>query len=459
MAKLRPWLLVLGLCFGIFVFDLFTPVGVATGLLFALVIPISARSLGPRPTLWVALLCGVLNVAGAWLSPPGGVPWMALVNRALVMVLIFGATVLTVARLRVEDNLRRQQRSLEEFKYALDQSAIVATADARGRITYANDRFCQISKYAREELLGQDHRLINSGYHPKEFIRDLWDTIRTGRVWRGEIRNRAKDGSIYWVDTTIVPFVDEHGKPFQYLAIRADITERKRAEQRLVEQGALVRLGQMAAVVAHEVKNPLAGIAGAVQVIGGRLPEASADRQIVQEILARIAALDASVKDLLLFARPRLPQLAPVPLGALLHDTVALLLRDPQAHHVTIHLPAEDALVSGDAEQLRPLFLNILLNAAQAMQGQGEVRVAIARRDGQCLLSVTDTGPGIPAEVREHIFEPFYTTKHRGTGLGLAIARRVIEMHGGSIGASCQPGGGTTIEITLPLREGAPAPG
>jgi PAS domain S-box-containing protein len=143
---------------------------------------------------------------------------------------------------------RRALKEITDYKYALDESAIVAITDQKGIIQYANENFCKISKYSLDELIGQDHRILNSRYHPADFIRDLWVTIGNGKSWRGEFRNRAKDGSIYWVDTYVVPFLNENGKPYQYLAIRQDITKRKKAEKELKQSE--LRLNE-AQAVAH----------------------------------------------------------------------------------------------------------------------------------------------------------------------------------------------------------------
>jgi PAS domain S-box-containing protein len=446
----------------IFGLDVWLPRGTGVPMLYVVPLLVATLSGPPRFQFVAATVLSVMVIAGGAIAPSLIPLTYALANRGIALAVIWtAATVLSDFRrtwldlqLRTRD-LQARTKDLADVNFALDQSAIVAVTDTKGRIKYVNQKFCDISQYTREELLGQDHRILNSGYHPKEFIRDLWITIANGRIWRGEIRNRTKDGSIYWVDTTIVPFLDARGKPYQYMAIRYEITARKASEERLREQEALAHLGRMAAVVAHEVKNPIAGIRGALQVIGSRMAEGSRDKPVVGEIIARLDALNRIVQDLLVFARPRELKAEPVALTTLIGNTVDMLRRDPTLTGLDIEVSGDGAVIDADAEQLLLVFQNILMNAAQAMAGAGRVRVDIARDDGLWRVSIADEGPGMPPEVRARVFEPFFTTKSRGTGLGMPIARRVIEAHGGDIQVEAPPDGGTVVVITLPAARTA----
>ena len=195
-------------------------------------------------------------------------------------------------RKQAEAELRQTLQELEFEKFALDQSAIVSNTNEFGTITYVNDQFCELFKYSREELIGKTHKLVNSGYHPADFFKQLWSTIRQGKVWRGEMKNQAKDGTLFWLDTTIVPFLNSSGEPHQYVAIRKDITQRKHAEEAvrlsesqlrtknqelakalrdvqktqsmMVQNEKMVSLGQLVAGVAHEINNPVSFIYGNV---------------------------------------------------------------------------------------------------------------------------------------------------------------------------------------------------
>jgi PAS domain S-box-containing protein len=347
---------------------------------------------------------------------------------------------------------------LQALRYALDQAAIVAMTDVSGRITFANDKFCAISQFSREELIGQDHRIVNSGLHSKEFMRNLWQTIARGQVWHGEIRNKAKDGSFYWVDTTVVPFLDDGGKPYQYIAIRHDITERKLGEERLRHQEALARVGQLAAMVAHEVKNPLAGIKAALQVLIARRPPGDPDITVMRDIIDRSDALNELISDLLVFSRPKPPQFHAIQLRAVVSESVGLMKKDPLAAAVGTEIEGADIGLFADGSMLRAVFSNLLMNAAQAMHGSGMVHIHLDREDGQARVRIRDTGPGVPQAIRDKIFEAFFTTKARGGGLGLPIARRSVELHGGTLSLDSAPEGGTVATVLLPLRTAAHQP-
>lgn len=374
----------------------------------------------------------------------------------------------------VRDALERSLKELADIKFALDQSTIVAITDQRGIINYVNDEFCRISKYSRPELLGQDHRIINSAYHPKEFIRELWTRIASGNVWKGELRNRAKDGSIYWVDTTIVPFLNSDGKPYQYVAIRHDITQRKAAEEQVLKQATELQraaqlsfVGELAAGLAHEIKNPLAGIQGAVDILIRRRDKNDPEREALEGMRHEVARIDNTVRALLDRARPRLSSVVNESLTNVVDRAVSLakgqlVTAVTRGHHVRIEYePPDDPItIPIDSAQIEDAVLNLIINAIEACQTGGYVKVRVARLqverldvlEEEAIIEVEDDGVGISDEDQARIFNPFFTTRSSGTGLGLPAVRRIARLHGGRVEVTSTLGKGSLFTIYLPVN-------
>jgi PAS domain S-box-containing protein len=442
--------------------DAVTPPGVAVPVFYVAPVLLFLTAGKYWEPLLAALGATVLIIAGVYVAPIGGSAELGAINRPIETLVVWISAGLvaqyrrTVTRWTAQYERDQHARTesierLEEMRYALDQAAIVAATDQRGLITYVNDKFCEISKYPRSELLGQDHRLINSAFHPKDFIRDLWRTIAQGRVWRGEIRNRAKDGTFYWVDTTIVPLLNADGKPRQYLAIRSDITARKVAEQQLTDQAALAQLGQLATVVAHEVRNPLAGVKGSLQILRSRTTAEPQDRQIIDAMIARLDVLNAKVEDIMRFAKPRTPRIESVDVRPVLLDAIASARAASGDSCTPIQAPRISATVRADREMLGAMLLNLLMNACQS--GSREpIDVELLLSDGMCRIEIADRGVGVTEQDIERVFEAFHTTKKSGTGLGLAIVRRLATLQGGTIQLRPRAGGGAIASITLPAH-------
>ena len=359
------------------------------------------------------------------------------------------------------------RRELNNIRHALNQSAIVAITNKQGRIIHVNDKFCEISGYSREELLGQDHRIINSGYHSKEFFKELWKTIAAGKIWEGEIRNRSKTGQIYWVNTTIVPFLDEAGSPDQYVSIRYEITQRKQAEETLqvyahrLEQSNR-ELQDFASIAAHDLQEPLRKILA----FGDRLSTRFRDqlsldaKDQLDRILSSAQRMRKLIDDLLTYSRvaTRARNFEPTALDQIIQDTLSDLeirIEQTQAKIETGQLP----VVEADSSQMRQLFQNLISNALKFHKKGESPRVIIGATisDSQCVLSIQDSGIGFDEKYLDRIFTIFQRlhgrSEYDGTGVGLAVCRRIAERHGGHITARSNEGMGATFFVTLPLKQ------
>jgi PAS domain S-box-containing protein len=359
-------------------------------------------------------------------------------------------------RMRLDGELRASEarwRSIVDS--AVDGIVVI---DAHGCIESFNSAAERLFGYEERELLGHNvNVLMPSPYHEEHdtYIARYLATgvpkiIGTGR----EVTARRKDGSTFPLHLSVGKMTVDGATKFT--GILHDLSARVRIEAQLREQASLARIGEMAAVIAHEVKNPLAGIRGAIQVIGARLPKDSKDVVMVKEIVSRIDALNDLMKDLLLFARPPQPKPSPVDVATLVAATADLLGGDPALKDVRVSVAGAAPTIMADPELLKIVFVNLLVNSAHAMQGKGTIRVSLEAVADMSQITVADHGPGMPADVLDKIFVPFFTTKARGTGLGLPTAKRLIEAHQGQISIACPAAGGTVVTIKLPAA-GAPA--
>jgi PAS domain S-box-containing protein len=356
-------------------------------------------------------------------------------------------------RKTAEANLKESLKENLDIKFALDQSTIVAFTDARGIITSVNDKFCEISKYNREELIGKNHNILSSGYHSKDFFKNLWKTIGSGNVWKGEIKNRAKDGTFYWVDTTLVPFLNVEGKPYQYIAIRNDITERKKTEDILHRQDKLAAVGQLAAGVAHEIRNPLTSMKGYTEFL--QLDESDPERlEFLNIILDEIDRVNTIVEDFMVLAKPKAVHLEEKNIIEVIKNVLSLLEFEARKKHVHLHFDFNEEIVQVECDEnrLKQVFLNFIKNGIEAMPNGGELHVRTMVNEKTVQIAIQDTGVGIPEEKLKKIGEPFYTTKKNGNGLGLMVSFKIIESHRGKVFIESELNKGTTFNIQLPTK-------
>lgn len=371
-------------------------------------------------------------------------------------------------RKQQQEALSKNIKDLEDQKHVLDSHVSVSTTDLSGSIIYVNEKFCELSGYSEEELIGQNHRMLNSNFHPVEFFEQMWSTLTSGNIWKSEVRNKAKDGSYYWVESTLIPLFDENGVIQQYTSVRTDITSRKRAEEQLRQTQKLEAIGELTGGVAHDFNNLLGIILGNIKLVGRKIePDSKTQRQLDRVAKAATRGV-VLTRRMLKFSHQAPEQHSPLNINEVLDSMKDLISKSLTAMvKVEMSLAADLWMVDIDEGSFEDAMINLSLNASDAMAEGGELLFETknmsldrrsARREGSLnpgdyvCLEVRDTGTGMSAEILEKIFDPFFTTKDKsgGTGLGLAMVYGFIQRCNGHISVFSEPGKGSTFRIYLP---------
>jgi PAS domain S-box-containing protein len=379
----------------------------------------------------------------------------------------------------VEDitEAKRREAELVKMSRAIEQSPVtIIITDPAGRIEYVNPKFTQMTGYTSEEALGQNTRMLKSGKTTAAEYERMWEAIKTGREWRGEFMTKAKDGRLFWEFAVISPIVGKAGQITHFLAVKEDITERKRLEERLREAQKMEAIGQLAGGVAHDFNNILAATLmhlGLLQQSSQLSPAAKESLQEVERETLRAANL---TRQLLLFGRRHVAKVEPLDLNELINELMKMLRR-LLGEQIDIRFQSfhEAVWVSADSGMMEQVVMNLCINARDAMPGGGQLTLATARvelpapsvdthpdaRPGRFVcLSVADTGCGMEESVLKRIFEPFFTTKEvgKGTGLGLASVYGIVKQHGGWVEVESVVSRGSVFRVYLPAGTGPAAP-
>ncbi|MEQ9285957.1 MAG: ATP-binding protein [Cyclobacteriaceae bacterium] len=389
-----------------------------------------------------------------------------LTSIAYISIISIGLNKSDVQRKELEGSLKSTNQELTYFKQALDETAIVAITDSNDVINYVNDKFCKTSKFGRSELIGQTHQIVNSGYHPKEFFVDMWETISNGDAWVGEIRNKAKDGSYYWVLTSIVPFKNDVGDIYQYLSIRQDITKRKEVEGLLSSQyiPTLERknkeLEHFVFIASHDLQEPLHTLRGIVDLLEkeykGQLDE-TAD-EYLGYISGATRRMSDLIKGLLDYSRIGGKKL----LEEVDCNEILRAIGEDLAAHIestNTTLIVEDLPhIKAYRTELRLLFQNLINNAIKFRQKgiDPEVHISVERDDGHWKFAVRDNGIGIEEDHKHKIFAIFKRlhsrSEYEGTGIGLSHCQKIVHLFGGGIWVDSKPMQGSTFYFTIPIN-------